>query len=125
MAIVLLIIGGSGLTWSGLISEMFLKESVLVVDGFNLISWFFLKASVWDTIGVIAVMLLLVSALESTGFWLIPGICLQVVVFDWFGSILDIVFPTSALVCEVLTLEILWKVSVFILGSCGRTSGTL
>lgn len=125
MAIVLLTFGGSGLTWSGLIPEMFLKESVLVVDGLNLIPCFFLKVSVWYTMGVIAMMLLLVSALEGTGFWPIPGICLQVVVFDWFGSILDIVFPTSALVCEVLTLEILRKVSVFILGGCGRTSGTL
>lgn len=129
LVIVLLILGWSGLTWSCVIPEMFLKVSVLIADGLSLIPWVFPEASVfvWDTIGVIAAMLLLVSALVSAGFWPISGIRLQVValVCDRFGSILGIVFPASDLVCGELPVEIFRKVSVFILGGCSRTSGIL
>lgn len=124
LAIVLLIFGGSGLTSSGVGLEMFLKVSLLAVDGLNLISGVFLKAPVfaWVTIGLIAVMLLLAIG----GLWLVPGICLQVVVFfDRFGSAPGIVFPTSVLVCGELPLEVFRKVSVFVLGGCSRTSGIL
>lgn len=126
LAIVSMIFGGSGLTWSFLTPEMFFKTPV---DGSGLIPWFGLKTSVfaWETIGETAVMLLLVSVVKSTGLWLIPGILFKVVVLglNWIGSILGIGFPTSALVCGELPLEVFRKVSGFILGGSSRTSGIL
>lgn len=68
-------------------------------------------------------ILLLASDVERTGFWLIPGLCLQVVVVDWFSLTFCSVF--SALVCEVLPLEVLSRSSVAVVGGCSRTSGTL
>lgn len=64
LGIVLLVLGGSGSTWSGFIPATSFKVSVLAVDGFNLIPGLFLRASplVWDTFGVTAEMLVFVSA---------------------------------------------------------------
>lgn len=76
-----LLCGGSGSTRSGVSPEIFLTESVLVVERFDVTPLFLLKASVWENVGVITVMLRLVSG-ERTGFWLIPGICLPLAVWS-------------------------------------------
>lgn len=104
---VLVVFGGSGLTWSGVTPEMFLREAGSVSDGLNLIPWDFLRGSLWETTGVIAVMFLLVSSPTGAEFWLIPGIRLPGVVFDWLGCTFGTVFPASTLVSEMLPLEVL------------------
>lgn len=126
LAIVLLNLGWSGFTWSDGIPEVFLKESSLVLGGLGYIPWVFLKASVslWGILDATGVVLLLVSALVKV--WL-PGVLLQLVVLvcERLGWILGTVFSASGLVCGVLPLEAFWKVSVFVLGRCSRTSGIL
>ena len=112
LTIVLLILGWSASTWSGVIPEMFFMVSVFVLWSWKSSPWFLFKAAVvvWETLVVITVMLLLAAALARLGFRLIPGVFLQVVLaWDQPRSILGIVFR---------------KVSVF-LGSCSRTSGVL
>lgn len=96
LVMVLLVLGGSGLTWSGVTPEMFLAEAGWVSDGLNLIPWNFLRGSLWETTGVMFLtsMFLLVSSL--------PG-----VVFDWLRYTFGTVFHTSTLVGEVLPLDVL------------------
>ena len=112
LTIVLLILGWSASTWSGVVPEMFFMVSVFVLGSWKSGLWFLFKASVVvrETLDVIAVMLLLAAAWVRLWFRLIPGVSLQVVLaWDRPRSILGIVFR---------------KVSVF-LGSCSRTSGVL
>lgn len=127
--IVLLSLGSSGLTRSSEAPEMFWMVFVWILDGPRLVPCVFPKASVLvkEMLDALAVMLLFVSVLLRCGLGIIPGVFLQAVVLacDRPGSARGTVLPTSALVCGELPPEVFWTPSVFTLGGCSGTSGTL